>query len=387
MTIRNRLGLHARAARASCTPPTASARGSRYRPRDDHGRQVDPGHPAGRLAGQRLQVGADGDDEQAAVEALAAESTAASERREVSGHRRLAGHRGRAGLVVEREEVPVVAAARPPDAVAAEVDRLPRAVEASRGQLQAIKDRLAREAVAPRLHLRRAPADARGPPAAGPSGGGDPRGARQRRVGAAHGGRAAAPACSTSSRTPTCARAATSTTCSARADQPRRRARRALARRLPGQLRGGGQDLTPSDLAELDWERVLAVATDAGSATHHTSILARSFGVPAVVGLKDATRASRPARWWWWTARGQVVVEPSAPMLEGLRAVQERDRVEEAARLQEMRALPAVTRDGVRVGCTRTWSSRTRPRPRGATERRGSGSSATPGVTPRMPWR
>jgi phosphotransferase system enzyme I (PtsI) len=119
--------------------------------------------------------------------------------------------------------------------------------------------------------------------------------------------------------------------------------------RLPGAYVVVANRLTPSDLAELDWARVLGVATDSGSATHHTSILARSFGVPAVVGLGDATRRIVPGTQVVVDGtRGRLLVGPTGPLLEGLRAVQDRDRREEA-RLQEMRALPAVTRDGVTI--------------------------------------
>ncbi len=45
--------------------------------------------------------------------------------------------------------------------------------------------------------------------------------------------------------------------------------------RLPGSFVVVADELLPSEAAELDWERVLAVATDQGSPTHHTSILAR----------------------------------------------------------------------------------------------------------------
>ena len=49
-------------------------------------------------------------------------------------------------------------------------------------------------------------------------------------------------------------------------------------------------ELTPSVVAQLDWNRILGFATDAGSRTYHTAILARSLGVPAVVGLHDVSR-------------------------------------------------------------------------------------------------
>ena len=52
-------------------------------------------------------------------------------------------------------------------------------------------------------------------------------------------------------------------------------------------------ELTPSVVAQLDWTRIRGFATDAGSRTYHTAILARSLGVPAVVGLHDVSSADR----------------------------------------------------------------------------------------------
>jgi len=47
-------------------------------------------------------------------------------------------------------------------------------------------------------------------------------------------------------------------------------------------------DLTPSLTLQLDRECISAIATDAGTATAHVAILARSLGLPAVVGLRNA---------------------------------------------------------------------------------------------------
>lgn len=46
-------------------------------------------------------------------------------------------------------------------------------------------------------------------------------------------------------------------------------------------------DLAPSDTATMDKSQVLGFATEQGSLTSHTAILARSLGIPAIVGLKD----------------------------------------------------------------------------------------------------
>jgi phosphotransferase system enzyme I (PtsI) len=119
--------------------------------------------------------------------------------------------------------------------------------------------------------------------------------------------------------------------------------------RLPGARILVAVDLTPSEAAALDWERVLAVAADGGSRTDHTAILARSLGIPAVMGLQDATRKVPAGALVVVDGdRGVLVVEPSVRALASYRDAQERDRVERH-RLQETRALTGVTLDGVAV--------------------------------------
>src|SRR5450755_220428 len=48
-------------------------------------------------------------------------------------------------------------------------------------------------------------------------------------------------------------------------------------------------DLTPSLTVQLDREAIAAIATDAGTRVSHVAILARSLGLPAIVGLRTAT--------------------------------------------------------------------------------------------------
>jgi len=108
-------------------------------------------------------------------------------------------------------------------------------------------------------------------------------------------------------------------------------------------------DLSPSEAAELDWDKVLAVATDVGSSTYHTAIIARSLGIPAVVGLKDATeRIPAGSLVVVDGSRGEVVVEPPAPALDGFRVAQEEYRLEDE-RLRTTRELEARTVDGIIV--------------------------------------
>ena len=55
-------------------------------------------------------------------------------------------------------------------------------------------------------------------------------------------------------------------------------------------------NLTPSDTATMNREQVLGFATDLGSRTSHTAIMARSLEIPAVVGLHDVDREARDRR-------------------------------------------------------------------------------------------
>ena len=108
-------------------------------------------------------------------------------------------------------------------------------------------------------------------------------------------------------------------------------------------------DLTPSLTVQLEKKAIVAIATDAGTRTSHVAILARSLGLPAIVGLRNATAELKGGE--------RVVLDGSTGMLainptdEEIAAYHERQREEEIAEaaLADMAALEAVTLDGVRV--------------------------------------
>jgi phosphotransferase system enzyme I (PtsI) len=108
-------------------------------------------------------------------------------------------------------------------------------------------------------------------------------------------------------------------------------------------------DLPPSVAAQLDWTRVRGLVCDAGSPTHHTVILARSLGVPAVVGLGRATRVIAPGQSLAIDGEtGEVLLDPSDDVLDRWR--RRAAAAEMALRaLDELRGQPAVTADGVRI--------------------------------------
>ena len=106
-------------------------------------------------------------------------------------------------------------------------------------------------------------------------------------------------------------------------------------------------ELTPSVVAQLDWTRILGFATDAGSRTYHTAILARSLGVPAVVGLHDVSRRI--------PAGASVIIDGDSGDLIIDPTPADRQEAEARTRLQRTRRTtpaeegPTLTTDGVRV--------------------------------------
>jgi phosphoenolpyruvate-protein phosphotransferase len=116
-------------------------------------------------------------------------------------------------------------------------------------------------------------------------------------------------------------------------------------------------DLTPSLTATLPRERLLGIALAEGSATAHAAILARAYGIPAVVGiwgLPEAMEAAVGAASDAGTvvaldgATGEVVLDPDAATLARFEQARVA-AVDAAARALAEAALPAVTRDGLDV--------------------------------------
>ncbi|MCX7010008.1 MAG: phosphoenolpyruvate--protein phosphotransferase, partial [Kiritimatiellaeota bacterium] len=108
-------------------------------------------------------------------------------------------------------------------------------------------------------------------------------------------------------------------------------------------------DLTPSETAGLNKNKVLGFATDLGSPTSHTAIMARALGIPAVVGMHDISlRVAAGDPVLVDGQHGQIFVRPAVERMERY----ERKRKAQAAirsRLGELRDQPAMTRDGYHI--------------------------------------
>jgi len=108
-------------------------------------------------------------------------------------------------------------------------------------------------------------------------------------------------------------------------------------------------DLAPSDTVSMYNKNIIAFATDIGGPTSHTAIMAKSLGVPAVVGLKDATLHISNQDYLIVDGRmGLVIAHPT----EATRAIykSEQGRIEALKdRFADIRDLPAETTDGHKV--------------------------------------
>jgi len=119
--------------------------------------------------------------------------------------------------------------------------------------------------------------------------------------------------------------------------------------RVKGNVIVVAHDLSPADTLQMNMKHVSGFVTEIGGKVSHTSILARSLGIPAVVGLEGATSLINGGDLLLIDGKhGDVVVNPTE---EVSRTFLERKRrirfLEREAR--KYASLPAETRDGVRI--------------------------------------
>ncbi len=108
-------------------------------------------------------------------------------------------------------------------------------------------------------------------------------------------------------------------------------------------------DLMPSTTARLDKRMVLGFATDGGGKTSHTAIIARALGIPAIVGLKDAsTELASGVDALVDGYQGLLIIHPTdRTLFEYGQLVRKQLSAQE--RLKALVDLPAETRDGKRI--------------------------------------
>ncbi|MGD9425504.1 phosphoenolpyruvate-protein phosphotransferase PtsI [Pantoea sp. NSTU24] len=109
------------------------------------------------------------------------------------------------------------------------------------------------------------------------------------------------------------------------------------------------KDLTPSETAQLNLKKVLGFITDLGGRTSHTSIMARSLEIPAIVGTGNVTTTIKNGDFLILDGVNNTIhVNPSEAIQEELKAVQNQ-YLSEKHELAKLKDLPAVTLDGHQV--------------------------------------
>ena len=108
------------------------------------------------------------------------------------------------------------------------------------------------------------------------------------------------------------------------------------------------EDVWPSTVAELNFNRVLGFATDAGGLTSHSAIIARALNIPAVVGIHSITQNIRTgdAVVIDGTA-GEVIARPTKPIIREYLAKRESDV--KRRKPNQQASEPAQTLDGIRI--------------------------------------
>lgn len=108
-------------------------------------------------------------------------------------------------------------------------------------------------------------------------------------------------------------------------------------------------DLTPSETVQLNLNKVLGFITDIGGRTSHTSIMARSLELPAIVGTGNITQRVSNGDFLILDAiNNQIYINPNLIIIEELKALQSQYIAEKAA-LAILKDLPAITLDGHQV--------------------------------------
>ena len=112
-------------------------------------------------------------------------------------------------------------------------------------------------------------------------------------------------------------------------------------------------DLAPSETVQLDKSKILGFITEGGSGSSHTAILARTMGIPAIIGVGDALKPEYEGREVIVDgSTGNIVIDADDATRARLMAKKEEQR-KMREMLEQLKGQPNETRDGrnIRVYC------------------------------------
>jgi phosphotransferase system enzyme I (PtsI) len=108
-------------------------------------------------------------------------------------------------------------------------------------------------------------------------------------------------------------------------------------------------DLTPADTVLMQHNGITAFVTEYGGPTSHTAILARSLGIPAIVGLHHALQYINEDDYIILDGtHGVVLVDPDKPTLHHYQKLQKQEK-QYVSGLTKLKGKPTVTLDGIPI--------------------------------------
>ncbi|QTM69409.1 phosphoenolpyruvate--protein phosphotransferase, partial [Buchnera aphidicola (Hormaphis cornu)] len=108
-------------------------------------------------------------------------------------------------------------------------------------------------------------------------------------------------------------------------------------------------DLTPSETAQINLKKIIGFATDLGGLTSHTSIMARSLELPAIVGISNITKQVKHGDFIILDSlNNEIYINPSKSIIKQKQNLK-KQFLEEKNKLRKLKSFPAITLDGHQI--------------------------------------
>ncbi|WP_340147399.1 phosphoenolpyruvate-protein phosphotransferase PtsI [Buchnera aphidicola] len=109
------------------------------------------------------------------------------------------------------------------------------------------------------------------------------------------------------------------------------------------------QDLTPSETAQINLKNIIGFITEIGSKTSHTSIMARSLEIPAIVGTKNITKIVKNEDFIILNGlTNNIIINPSIKEIKKFKKLQKK-YLKNKKKLMSLKNLPTITKDGTKI--------------------------------------
>ncbi|NIG99154.1 MAG: phosphoenolpyruvate-protein phosphotransferase PtsI [Buchnera aphidicola (Periphyllus acericola)] len=108
-------------------------------------------------------------------------------------------------------------------------------------------------------------------------------------------------------------------------------------------------DLTPSQTAQMNLKNIIGFATNLGGKTSHTSIMARSLEIPAIVGIGDITKRVKNGDFLILDSiNNKIIINPNKYLIKKLK-IKKKIYLKQQKKLESLKNLSATTIDGKKI--------------------------------------